>query len=382
MRILAVDIGTGSQDIFLYDSDLDLENGLKLVMPSPTLSVNRRIKQATADGQNVVLTGVLMGGGPSQWAAEAHISAGNTIYATPDAARSFNDDLDFVQQNMGLRIVGEEEAVRIAEGNHVVTVEMKDFDLSAITSALASFGCSLDLDAVGVAVFDHGNAPSGYSDRQYRFDYIDARLRHHNMLSTFAFHADDVPAIMTRMQSVVQTYGGNAPLVVTDTAPAAIAGVMLDPVVQSRDRILIANIGNYHTLACRIRRTGEVEGLFEHHTGEVDQYRMDDLLGTLADSSLRHEDVYNDMGHGALVYDTNPLQLATGDNWGVAISGPRRKMMNNSRFRPYFAVPYGDMMLGGCFGILRFVAEVLPEFRSTIMSSLRGSDTMAPWEGG
>ena len=33
MRILTVDVGTGTQDVFLYDSDLDLENGYKLVMP-------------------------------------------------------------------------------------------------------------------------------------------------------------------------------------------------------------------------------------------------------------------------------------------------------------------------------------------------------------
>ena len=37
MKFLTVDIGTGTQDIFLYDSNLDLENGFKLVLPSPTM---------------------------------------------------------------------------------------------------------------------------------------------------------------------------------------------------------------------------------------------------------------------------------------------------------------------------------------------------------
>ena len=36
MRILAVDIGTGTQDILLFDSDREVENCLKMVMPSPT----------------------------------------------------------------------------------------------------------------------------------------------------------------------------------------------------------------------------------------------------------------------------------------------------------------------------------------------------------
>ena len=37
MQILAVDIGTGTQDVLLFDSSRSPENCLKMVMPSPTL---------------------------------------------------------------------------------------------------------------------------------------------------------------------------------------------------------------------------------------------------------------------------------------------------------------------------------------------------------
>ena len=47
MKILTVDIGTGTQDIFLYDSELDVENGFKMVVPSPTMMVYRQIKAQT-----------------------------------------------------------------------------------------------------------------------------------------------------------------------------------------------------------------------------------------------------------------------------------------------------------------------------------------------
>ncbi len=94
MKILAIDIGTGTQDILLYDTRLHIENGYKLVVPSPTMIVRRRIKQATQEGKPVLLTGLIMGGGPSHWAAEDHIKAGLPLYATPSAARSFNDELD------------------------------------------------------------------------------------------------------------------------------------------------------------------------------------------------------------------------------------------------------------------------------------------------
>jgi len=76
MQILTIDVGTGTQDIFLYDSRLEIENGLKLIVPSPTLIMNRRLQEATRQGQPVLLTGVLMGGGPSGWGAENHIRAG------------------------------------------------------------------------------------------------------------------------------------------------------------------------------------------------------------------------------------------------------------------------------------------------------------------
>src|SRR3972149_7737343 len=112
MKILTVDIGTGTQDIFLYDARLDLENGFKLVAPSPTMQVFRRLKEATRRGEAVLLSGVTMGGGPSQWAAEAHVRAGLPLYATPQAARSFNDDLEAVQA-MGVQGLSEEGAVRL-----------------------------------------------------------------------------------------------------------------------------------------------------------------------------------------------------------------------------------------------------------------------------
>ena len=75
MRILAVDIGTGTQDILLFDTRYSVENGLKLVMPSPTLRLSREVEAATRRGDSLLLTGVTMGGGPGHWAVERHLRA-------------------------------------------------------------------------------------------------------------------------------------------------------------------------------------------------------------------------------------------------------------------------------------------------------------------
>ncbi|MBI3763113.1 MAG: hypothetical protein HY260_14790, partial [Chloroflexi bacterium] len=121
--------------------------------------------------------------------------------------------------------------------------------------------------------------------------------------------------------------------------------------------------------------------VFEHHTGEIDLTKLDNLLAALANSTLKHEDVFGDMGHGALIYNTDPLPLDQPD-FGVAVTGPRRNLMRASRHRPYFAVPYGDMMIAGCFGLLAAMADVLPELGDTIRASLRGKAGVAPWDAG
>ncbi|MDX1415137.1 MAG: hypothetical protein R3293_13150, partial [Candidatus Promineifilaceae bacterium] len=85
MKFLCVDVGTGTQDILLHDTDLHPENGFKLVVPSPTMMVHRRLQDATRQGRPVLLTGVTMGGGPSPWAAEKHMEMGYKLFATPGA---------------------------------------------------------------------------------------------------------------------------------------------------------------------------------------------------------------------------------------------------------------------------------------------------------
>ncbi len=381
MQVLTVDVGTGTQDIYLYDSRQDLENGFKLVVPSPTMIVRRRIQEATRLRQPILLTGVTMGGGPSHWAAEDHIRAGLLVYATPAAARSFDDDLEAVAA-MGIQVVSRDEAGALPEG--VLRLELRDFDFGAIQRALTPFGVSLGgLAAVAVAVFDHGAAPPGYSDRQFRFDYLDERIRASNGLSAFAHPAGQVPGIMTRLQAVVQSAQDvDAPLVVMDTAPAAVLGAGFDRRVRARPRTLIANVGNFHTLAFRLGPEG-IEGVFEHHTGLLDLPKLEGLLEALAAGTLTHEEVFADHGHGALVYGSEPLPL-DGDGWGLAVTGPRRGMMHPSRLRPLYPAPFGDMMLTGCFGLLAAVADLLPDLAEPIRASLsgEGGSGTPPWEIG
>ena len=379
MKILTVDIGTGTQDIFLYDSRVEIENGFKLVLPSPTMMVHRQLKQATRQGTAVLLQGVTMGGGPSGWAAEAHLQAGLPLFATLDAARTFNDDLDAVRA-MGITLLSEDEAARLPD--EVRRITLCDFDFRAIQTAFNTFGVTLDdLDAAAVCVFDHGAAPPDVSDRKFRFDYLDERIRAVNRLSAFAFLAGTQPLIMTRLEAVARSAGDlPCPLVVMDSAPAAVLGARFDVQAAGRERVLIANVGNFHTLAFRLG-PGGIEGVFEHHTGLLTPAKLEGLLLGLAEGSLTNAALFADHGHGALIYEPMPLPMQHAD-FNVVVTGPRRSLLRTSSLKPYLAVPFGDMMLAGCFGLLSAAADLLPDLAGPIRASLlgEGGAGAAPWE--
>src|SRR5436305_768962 len=178
LRVLAVDVGTGTQDILLFESGKTIENCFKMVMPSPTIIVAERIKRATERGQPILLTGVTMGGGPCHWAARDHALAGYAVAVTPEAGRTFDDDLTMVEQ-MGFEIIDESEAERRKENPDLVHIELHDFDAPAIISALRAFDVDASVDALAIAAFDHGAAPPGVSDRRFRFNFI-AQTVHNN----------------------------------------------------------------------------------------------------------------------------------------------------------------------------------------------------------
>jgi uncharacterized protein (DUF1786 family) len=360
MRILAIDVGTGTQDILLFDSEQEIENASKMVMPSPTLVVARQIRAATERGQAILLDGVTMGGGPSHWAAMDHVRAGFAVHATPDAARTFDDDLEGVA-SMGITVVSEDEATTL---RGVERITLRDLWVDEARTALRAFGADDHFDALAVAVFDHGAAPPGYSDRIFRFDYLAERVRHSADLTVFAFPRADVPPSLTRLHAVAASIDPAYPLLVMDTAPAAVLGALEDPAVSGRAEAIVANVGNFHCLAFHIVG-GQIAGCFEHHTGELTLPQLEGLLERLAAGTLTNAEVFSTMGHGALI-----LQDLPDSRPRLAVTGPRRAMLRGSRLEPYFAVPHGDMMLAGCFGLLRAYAASYPEAAEAIERAL------------
>jgi len=199
-----------------------------------------------------------------------------------------------------------------------------------------------------------------------------------NDLRAFAYLPQEVPDYLTRARAMLacargaSAYGGSAhtdlPTVFLDTGPAAALGALQDPLVAGQDEQLVLNLGNMHALAFHLRAT-RILSLYEHHTGLLTSEEIEGLTEGLLAGTLRHEDVFGHHGHGVF-YAERPDGFR-GQRPLVAVTGPQRGKLRRSDLRPYFAVPHGDMMISGCFGLVRAFAEKYPQHREEIEAVLQ-----------
>ncbi|MHB1133011.1 MAG: DUF1786 domain-containing protein [Chloroflexota bacterium] len=334
--ILAIDIGAGTQDILVYEREKTIENCVQLILPSPTVVLAGQVRQATREGQTLWLQGQLMGGGPLVWAVRQHVSAGWPAFASPAAALTLHDDLSQVAA-MGVQVVD-----RPPTG--AATITLRDLDLQTLARALAPYGVSLPA-TVAVAVQDHGFSPHA-SNRLFRFAHWQRFVEGGGEIGELLYQ--EPPSYLTRMQALRR----DAPnAFVMDTGAAAIWGALCDETVaaQREAGLVVLNIGNAHTIAVLLSGS-RVQGLFEHHTGALTTTQLGELVGRLQAGTLTHEEVFAEGGHGAYL---RPGWARGGGFEFVAVTGPNRHLAGGLGY--HHAVPYGDMMLAGCFGLVEAV---------------------------
>ena len=103
MKILAIDVGTGTKDILLYDSEKEIENSMKLVIPSPHLTIGQMISDCESD---IYFDGVIMGGGKIKERCLEHMEKGYKVVFEDLAARTIRDNIDQVK-SYGFEVVDE-----------------------------------------------------------------------------------------------------------------------------------------------------------------------------------------------------------------------------------------------------------------------------------
>ena len=80
MRVLAIDVGTGTQDIMIYNTEKELENSIKLVLPSPHLFISQQINEIEND---IYFEGEIMGGGKIKQSILKHMEKGYSVVMEP-----------------------------------------------------------------------------------------------------------------------------------------------------------------------------------------------------------------------------------------------------------------------------------------------------------
>ncbi len=96
MRILAIDIGAGTQDILLFDPRQKTENCISLVLPTPSKFFAEKLK--TIEG-HIYIHGDTIGGGSLGRAILHHLQKGYRVAMEESAAYSIRNDLDEVKVN-------------------------------------------------------------------------------------------------------------------------------------------------------------------------------------------------------------------------------------------------------------------------------------------
>jgi uncharacterized protein (DUF1786 family) len=368
-RVLAVDVGQGTADVLLALPGEPLENAVRLVVPSRTRIVADEIAAATAAGDAVVFTGPVMGGGPSGSAMKRHVAAGLRFIAGESAARTFADDLDRVRER-GVEVVDDAEAAALAadvggdraasragperNAGGVVTVRSGDLDVAGFRGALSRLGVEPRFDVVCVAVQDHGFTLDG-SNRVFRFALWEQAVAERRPLAALFHERPAIPAALTRLRAAADlavALGDGAPVLAADTGPAALYGVMPE---DEGDGVLV-NVGNGHVV-CAVARAGRLAGVFEHHTGALDGRGLEDRLRRFLAGHLTSAGVREDGGHGAVLAPDALAGLEPARDTPLLVTGPRREMLRGAGLRLEFAAPHGDMMLTGCYGLLRAARE-------------------------
>jgi uncharacterized protein (DUF1786 family) len=349
MKILAIDIGAGTQDILLYDSETQLENCAKLVLPSPSHRLTERMEDFAKAGVDLFIAGHTVGGGSFARAVKRHLATGHRVIMTTPAALSVRNNLDDVA---GLGIEIAETPPRDFGGT---TLHLDELDLSFLESFLDAAGSSLgDIVAVAVAVQDHGSYHSGESNRKTRLSHMRQRLKRNPDPRSLAYLEDEVPDNFPRQTSATERIREQlacGQILVMDTSPAAVTGCLADPRVARKigGNLLLINAGNGHTLACLLGN-GRLIALFEHHTKRLEAESFASYLAAFCGGMASDGDPYMESGHG-LFYLEDPPGIENIDL--IAVTGPNRELLEGAGLDIYYPAPGGDMMMTGPMGLVK-----------------------------
>ncbi|MGQ4834628.1 MAG: DUF1786 family protein [Candidatus Asgardarchaeia archaeon] len=357
MKILTMDIGYGTQDILLFDSEKkSYENMNKIVVDSPTQRFARQIIQLSKKYQNRFIYGYILGGGPIVSAIKEVIKQGRRVIMTETAARTIKDNLD-VAKKIGVEIVSDNEKEDYLNKPNFASIEIKEVDRLQLEKVFSAFNIEINnLDAIAVAVQDHGVPEKKMAQREFRFKIYKEMIDAGGKPENFAYKFSEVPSYFHRMLSLrdnIRDEFGELKGVIMDTSPATLFGILYDDFIEFPDVYVGVNVGNGHTLA-GIFKDKKLVAIFEDHTVNITTERLDKLLLKFVAGNLTFEEIFENGGHGT--YYKEKISEKIDSFFGI---GPNRHILKKSKLNFIFPAPIGDVMMAGPITLANVAKNVL-----------------------
>ncbi len=344
-RYLLIDIGAGTMDVLYYDDVSDIH--YKAVVRSP---VRTLADTATNISGNLLITGCEMGGGPITAVLRQRAETAQVIM-TASAAQTLNHDPEKIR-SWGIQVVEDSDIDSDKQDPGFSHLRLEDLDVQRIKRIVEGFGVPFRFDIVGICAQDHGMPPAGSSHLDYRHTIYKERLDQNPLPHTLLYTKEAVPPALNRLRSIAQSAIALPAdeVYVMDSGMAAIIGASMDRRAQKMERFLVLDIATSHTVGAALNGP-EIAGFFEYHTRDITLERLETLLQALANGTLNHRKILDEGGHGAYLRESFGFQAVE----GIVATGPKRRLVLNSRLPIQYGAPWGDNMMTGTVGLLEAI---------------------------
>jgi uncharacterized protein (DUF1786 family) len=341
-RFLMVDIGAGTMDVLWYDTEAELH--YKAVVKSP---VRYLAEKAAELSGNLLISGTEMGGGPITAVLKERVKIAEVVMSA-SAAASLHHNPALVR-SWGIDIVEDTKIEDLRRQENYSHLVLGDLEVERLRQIVEDFGVPFRFDAVAICAQDHGVPPAGISHLDFRHNIFQSRLQETPYPHVLLYRNDEIPRAMNRLSSIAQT-ACSIPaeeIYVMDSGMAAILGGSMDVFARDKERVIILDVATSHTVAAAVLGD-EVAGFFEYHTSDITLDRLEALLVELCDGKIEHGRILNEGGHGAYLRTAIGFQ----DVDVIIATGPKRRLVESSKFPIAFGAPLGDNMMTGTVGLL------------------------------
>lgn len=341
--VLCIDIHPTTQAVLFRQTECDFAAMPRLVLPSPSIILSRRVAACTAARRDVFVTGTAVSR-ECLGALAGHIRQGcRAAMERPTASWLYKTVESAVA-------AGVEILESCPTGYTLLRADAVDLEFWGRFTAMMALEKP---PIVAVAALDNGadneTVPAGNAYRAGAMHEWNTILRRHTERGAppEAFMLAEPPAGLPRLAAAQ----GSVKFFVTDTGIAALLWLLSDAEILQRSfrrGLVLLNAGEVHATAFLVWR-GRVFGVYEQHTRGVEIAKiMHDLaefrLGWLPDEAVR-----NDGGHGSAFADVPPE--AEGFP-ALHVSGPERGLFEGYG-KIHDSPEHG--VFTGCLGMARAI---------------------------